>query len=217
MATGLTVELPAGSIHLLADRAAYLPQQGLLLIADAHLGKSQSFRQLGVPVPAGTTASDLQRLSQLIQTTAPRELVFLGDMLHAKTGRSADLLDSVSTWRAQHRLLRMRLVRGNHDHRAGDPPADWRIDVVNEPWRTGNWALCHHPQALDGSYVLAGHEHPCVVLGTGRQRLRLPCFHFARQWGVLPAFGGFTGMHRVRPQVGDRIAAVVQAEVRLLP
>ena len=38
--------------------------------------------------------------------------------------------------------------------------------------------------------------HPGLVLsGRGADRLRLPCFHFGPQVGLLPAFGPFTGLH----------------------
>ena len=79
-------------------------------------------------------------------------------------------------------------------------------------------ALCHHPQPRAGAYVLAGHLHPCVVLGgRAHQRLRLPCFHFGAQVGVLPAFGAFTGMHAVRPGPGERIYVVGDDTVQPLP
>ena len=39
------------------------------LVADAHIGKAQSFRRLGVPVPGGTTAATLQRLSRAVAAT----------------------------------------------------------------------------------------------------------------------------------------------------
>jgi metallophosphoesterase superfamily enzyme len=74
-------------------------------------------------------------------------------------------------------------------------------------------ALCHHPQPRGGAYVLAGHQHPCVHVGRGIERLRLPCFHFGRRVGVLPAFGAFTGMHPIEPAPGDRVFAVAEDRV----
>ena len=56
-------------LQLLPDRAAYLPEHGTLLIADARIGKAVSFCKLGLPVPAGTTAETLRRLSALVQAT----------------------------------------------------------------------------------------------------------------------------------------------------
>ncbi len=100
-------------------------------------------------------------------------------------------------------------MRGNHDDRAGDPPAHLGIDVVDEPYAHGGLALCHHPRARRGSYVVAGHLHPCIGIGgRGFDHLRLPCFWLGDDVGVLPAFGAFTGMHPIRPGEHDRVFAV---------
>lgn len=205
------------ALVLLPQRAAFLPAASLLLVADAHFGKAQSFRRLGVPVPGGTTDDNLATLTALLAQTGAGGVVFLGDLLHSKQARSAATLRSVQAWRERHRGVAMTLVRGNHDSRAGDPPAEWAMQVVDEPWLQGALALCHHPAAVEGRYVLAGHLHPAAVLGCGFDRLRLPCFHFGAQVGVLPAFGVFTGMHTVRAQAGDRVFVVAQGRVRPLP
>ncbi len=55
---------------------------------------------------------------------------------------------------------------------------------------------------------IAGHVHPCYHLHGRTDRLRLPCFHFADDVALLPAFGAFTGMHAVRPGPGDRVWVV---------
>nr|MBA2673298.1 DEAD/DEAH box helicase [Ramlibacter sp.] len=118
------------------------------------------------------------------------------------------------------------LVRGNHDDRAGDPPAGLGFEVVDEPLVHGGFALCHHPRPVAGSYVLAGHWHPCIsVAGRAFERLRLPCFWMGddsgalplQAVGVLPAYGAFTGMHRIEPRAGDRIFPVAGEVVRALP
>lgn len=205
-------------LRLLPQRAAYLPEHGVLLVADAHIGKAVSFRRLGVPVPGGTTTETLQRLSQAVAASGARHVVFLGDLLHSARSRAAATWAAVAQWRAAHAHLQLSLVRGNHDGHAGDPPPAWGVQCVDEPWALGGLALCHHPQPVPGAYVLAGHLHPAVVLGgRAHERLRLPCFHFGPQVGVLPAFGAFTGMHVVARGTGDRVYVVAGDEVRALP
>lgn len=213
----LTVQVAGQAIELLPERAAYLPDRRMLLVADAHFGKAQAFRRLGVPVPEGTTQSNLRVLTALIARTGARQLVFLGDLLHARHGRAPAAMEAVAHWRASHADVVMHLVRGNHDSRAGDPPPDWHVGVVDEPWHLGPWALCHHPAPVDGAYVLAGHLHPAAAVGRGVDRLRLPCFHFGADVGVLPAFGDFTGMHAVTRLPGDRVFAVTHDAVHELP
>lgn len=205
-------------LRLLPQRAAFLPEHGLLLVADAHIGKAQSFRKLGVPVPRGTTAGTLGRLSEAVEVCGAQHVVFLGDLLHAASGRSPDTLEAVARWRAAHVGLRLTLVRGNHDSRAGDPPPDWGVDCVDEPYDVAGLALCHHPGPRPGRYVIAGHVHPSAVLrGGARERLRLPCFHFGPAGAVLPAFGEFTGTHTLPRGPQDRVYVSTGHEVRELP
>jgi DNA ligase-associated metallophosphoesterase len=214
----LEVEVAGARLALLAQRAAYLVDERCLLVADAHIGKAVSFRRLGVPVPQGTTTQTLQALSQAIATSGARRVVFLGDLLHSAHAHAPATLQALAQWRERHAALELLLVRGNHDDRAGDPPPALGVQAVDEPLRLNGLALCHHPQPRDGAYVLAGHLHPCVVLGgRAHQRLRLPCFHFGAQVGVLPAFGAFTGMHAIRPSPGERVYVVGGDAVQPLP
>ena len=214
----VTIEVAGRALSLLPQKAAFLPDPHTLLIADAHIGKATSFRALGVPVPRGTTSETLSLIGELVARHDARRVVFLGDFLHSARSHVAATLDAVSRWRALHPTLELVLVRGNHDDRAGDPPASLGFTVVDEPLMDGGLAMCHHPEAVAGAYVLAGHLHPCVsVHGRARERLRLPCFHFGAQVGVLPAFGSFTGMHPARVAPGDRVFAVADDAVRELP
>lgn len=209
----LTVDVGGEPLCLLPEKAAYLPRHRALLVADAHIGKAVSFRRWGVPVPRGTTSDTLQRLSALVQAHGVEHMVFLGDFLHSERSHAPGTLQALSQWRGQHAELRLTLVRGNHDDRAGDPPAELRIEAVNEPFRLGDLALCHHPRAVKGAYALAGHLHPCTGVGRGLDRLRLPCFWLGTDTGVLPAFGAFTGMHPVRAAEGDRLFVVADRQV----
>jgi uncharacterized protein len=214
----LTVEVGGRPLLLLAQKAALLPDAHTLLIADAHIGKAVSFRRLGVPVPRGTTSETLALLDDLVARHAVRRIVFLGDLLHSARSHAPSTLGATARWRAAHDGLELVLVRGNHDDRAGDPPAALGFRVVDEPLIEDGVALCHHPEPVPGAYVLAGHVHPCIsVGGRAHDRLRLPCFHFGARVGVLPAFGSFTGMHPVQPQPGERVFAIADETVRELP
>jgi DNA ligase-associated metallophosphoesterase len=222
----LRIALAGRDAVLHPSGAAYLPAEHTLLVADAHFGKAVSFRQLGVPVPQGTTTETLARLADVVAQCGATRIVFLGDFLHSARSHAAPTLAAIDRWREQHASLQLTLVRGNHDDRAGDPPAHLGIEVVDEPLRLGPFALCHHPKPVSGAYVLAGHWHPCISVG-GRafERLRLPCFWFGddtgalphQAVGVLPAFGSFTGMHRIEARAGDRIFPIADAVVRALP
>lgn len=199
---------------LLPEKAAFLEANRTLLIADAHFGKAVSFRTLGVPVPRGTTSATLAALSALLLRLDAQRIVFLGDFLHSVHAHAPATLAALADWRERHATLELTLVRGNHDDRAGDPPASLGIEAVDEPLALDGLALCHHPRPRAGRYVLGGHLHPCIELAARPfDRLRLPCFWFGAQVGVLPAFGAFTGMHPIRPVPGDRVFAVTDEQV----
>jgi uncharacterized protein len=222
----LRITVAGADIVLHPSGAALLSSDRTLLIADAHFGKAVSFRKLGVPVPSGTTGETLAAIDEAVSDTGAQRIVFLGDFLHSKRSHAAGTLATIAQWRERNATLDLTLVRGNHDDRAGDPPRDLRIRVVDEPLVSGAFALCHHPKPIAHAYVLAGHWHPCISVG-GRafERLRLPCFWFGddsgalpeHAVGVLPAFGSFTGMHRIEPRAGDRIFPIAQKVVRAIP
>ena len=206
------------TVHLLPDRALFWPAAQTLFIADLHIGKAATYRALGQPVPSGTTAENLSRLTALIAEHAPQHIIFLGDFLHAAAARTPAILQALAVWRAQHAELAMTLVRGNHDSRAGDPPAQLHIEVVDEPFLSGPFACCHHPQLHATHFVLAGHVHPvCRLFGRGRDSLRLPCFVAEAGQAVFPAFGEFTGGWLVPGEPGRNLYPVGGEQVWRLP
>jgi DNA ligase-associated metallophosphoesterase len=205
----LETEIAGERVRLLPERALYRPATGDLLIADPHWGKAAAFRAAGVPVPGGTTAEGVERLSAAIDRTGARRLVILGDLFHARTSRQPATLATVRAWRERHPDLAITLIRGNHDRHAGDPPGELGIDCCDPPCADPPFLLAHHPFEPESGYLLAGHVHPSVTLrGVGRQRERLPCFHFGARVGVLPAFGDFTGTADVAVAPGDRVFVV---------
>ena len=210
----LRIDLQGEAVVLLPERALFWEREEALIVADVHLGKAAAFRAAALPLPGGTTTEALARLGAAAKRTGARRLLFLGDLLHARAGRAARTLAAVAAWRETHPDLEILLVRGNHDRGAGDPPDDWRIRCVDEPWREGPFAFRHHPEDDPEGYVLAGHIHPAVhLLGAGRQSETLPAFLFGKSCGLLPAFGGFTGGARVRPRRGDRVYVLAEGEV----
>lgn len=212
------VRIAGEDLTLLPERAIWWAARRTLLVADPHFGKAATFRALGVPVPRGTTTGTLGRLDAIIARTSPARVVFLGDFLHAVEGRDPETLRVLNEWRRRHDALEMTLVRGNHDARAGDPPRELEIHCETGPLVHGSFVLDHHPRRSADGYVLCGHIHPAVMLtGLGRQQSRLPCFWFARDVGVLPAFGEFTGVAEVDVQVGDQVFVVADDTVMAVP
>ncbi|MGF6413812.1 ligase-associated DNA damage response endonuclease PdeM [Paraburkholderia sp. MM5482-R1] len=173
-----------------------------------------ALRARGIPVPTGSTAENLLRIERLITEFEPATLVFLGDLLHARESLSTLTLDALHAWCARHASRRVVLVEGNHDRHAGALPLTLDVESVREPWHIGAWALCQRPHAVDHAYVLAGHVHPVFRIATRTDSVRVPCFRFGIDRGVLPAFGSFTGGARETGRVlGERVFLVVQQRV----
>ncbi|MGH8418776.1 MAG: ligase-associated DNA damage response endonuclease PdeM [Pseudomonas sp.] len=210
----LSIQLAGAELWLLAEKAMYYPAERALLIADAHFGKAAAYRKLGQPVPHGTTDDNLQRLDNLLAGYDCERLIFLGDFLHAPESRAAGTLSAIQAWRDRHDALAITLIRGNHDKRAGDPPADLRIEVVPEPLLLGPFSLQHEPDPHGTHHVLAGHVHPAYrLVGRGRQRLRLPCFYLQTHISLLPAFGAFTGGMNIDRAENSRVFVVGEGAV----
>lgn len=215
--------IPAGAVThtvagelvvLLPDRAIWIPERQMVIVADLHWGKAAAFRAAFVPVPSGTTTSDLARLTRVLHDTAATHLVVLGDLLHARTGRHVDTLAEIGAWRDAHDAIEMTLVRGNHDVHAGDPPELLRITCVNAPYVIGPFIGVHEPEERPDGYVLSGHLHPCVsVRGRGRQHAKLAAFVFGPRVGVLPAFSSFTGTGMYEPSPDDRLFVIAERDV----
>ncbi|HEX3852080.1 MAG TPA: ligase-associated DNA damage response endonuclease PdeM [Polyangiaceae bacterium] len=205
-------------LTVLPERALYWPRKKTLIIADPHFGKAATFRQAGIPIPRGTTTTDLDRLRAIVRRTGAERLVVLGDFFHSRSGRQEETLAAIGSWRTEHRQLALLLVRGNHDAHAGDPPDEWNITCCDDPFREDAFWLAHHPRRKRDGHVLAGHLHPALSLDDCcGSSLRSVCFWFQPRVAVLPAFGRFTGAKSVRPSAGDRVFVVDSEAVIEIP
>jgi DNA ligase-associated metallophosphoesterase len=201
---GLTIHCADELLVLHPDRAVYWPARRMLLVADIHFGKAASFRRAGLAVPRGSSEHDLARLGALIEAFGAEHLMVLGDFFHARPDVDEPFMAAFDRWRSQYAGLTVGVAAGNHDRHAAQislPGVQWCDECA-----AGPFLLRHEPRPQVGFYVLAGHLHPVTVLkGPGRDRMRLPVFHFRQHLAVLPGFGSFTGGHPVDPEPGDRL------------
>jgi len=215
---GITIQLRKNHWTLAPQRAAFWKEKKILLIADPHFGKGATFRALGLPVPGGTTAGDLERLSLLIRRFKPEKLLILGDLMHAAAGKTGEVCNLLARWRESFSSLSIILVQGNHDRRAGGPPDEFGVTRTVQELEKGPFLFVHARQGSPSRYVVAGHTHPSVKLVTaGRLKESFRCFYFSRDFALLPAFGNFTGSKAIQPKNGDRIFVVHESEISRLP
>lgn len=210
----LKTTLQGESIVLMPERAMLIERTRTLLAADVHLGKDTSFRLAGIPIPGDATADSLARLSSALERSQARRLIFLGDLIHARTSLDAMTVSTIRAWRERHNEIEMLLVPGNHDARSGALPPELRIETTADELIEPPFVFKHHPEASLRGYALAGHIHPAIRLtGRGRQKERVACFLFRQGVGLLPAFGTFTGKADLAIDRIDRVFPVLPDQV----
>jgi DNA ligase-associated metallophosphoesterase len=196
------------------ERALFWKDKNLLIVADPHFGKAQIFRSNGIPVPKGTTAGDLDRLSHLIDQLQPTSLLFLGDLIHDRIDNYLEFSRLLDQWRRRHNNVQLYLVTGNHDRFSKKSLAYFRFDQVAAEISMNPFVFTHKPKLGNAFYGIAGHLHPAVYLkGKGHLKENLPCFCFGTRNALLPAFGSFTGKHVIQPTRDDKIFVIAGDEV----
>lgn len=198
----INLKISGEELELLCDKAVFWPAKRCLIIADVHLGKSAHFRKNGFSVPAKVATKTLDRLASCIENTQAAKVIFLGDLFHSAENAEWNLLAGlIDTFFA----VEFVLVEGNHDILNAKHYTDAGIKVLDKIVEHP-FSFTHHPEPETGHYNICGHIHPAVeMVGKGRQSLRLPCFFFGEHFGVLPAFGEFTGTFLLKPEKNDKV------------
>lgn len=202
-------------IHLLPEKAIYLPDYQALLIADPHFGKAAHFRKAGIPVPEKVHFSDFQKIQLLIENYPIKELFFLGDLFHSELNSSwSDLELFIS----QFPEIQFHLIKGNHDI-LGNPTYRSGLWILHEEaFELGPLVLSHEPMETisNGTLNLCGHIHPGISLyGPGKQSISLPCFLVKPNLIILPAFGRFTGLAIMQCEKNE--SAFVVTDKKVIP
>lgn len=217
----MTILVRGEELALLPERAIYWAAERTLLVADLHLGKAATFRALGAPVPETPTYETLERLSCLVEKVAPQRIAFLGDLLHDREAATGAPRDALLSWCGRHPGVELELIVGNHDRRAMsrlDEAVLCAISLADER-SVGPFVYAHHPPVGEREgYVLCGHIHPGFRLVVrGHRSQTAACFWFTSNYGVLPAFGEFTGLALVEPETGDGVYLCTGREVIRVP
>lgn len=213
----MQIEIQGELVALLPQKAIWLKNQSVVLLADLHFGKINHFRKSGIPVPPKANDKNTDLLISVLQTTKPERVIFLGDLFHSHYNEEWEVLGQV---RRHFVNCSFELVLGNHDILSALQYERNNLQLHVGEYRLGNFLLSHEPlQNIPAdTYNLAGHIHPAVRLrGTGRQSVTLPCFYFGKQQGILPAFGSFTGTARIVPKKDDRIFVIAENKVIAYP
>ena len=200
------------TLELLPQKAVYWEKKNILFLADLHLGKVNHFRRAGIPVPAKANDRNLELLIDLLRFTNPNRVICLGDLFHSHYNPEWEVFGEV----VKHfRTISFELVLGNHDIMSNIQYNRKGI-LLHETLRLDPFIFTHHPMSEieKQCYNIAGHIHPGVNLrGKGKQSVTLPCFYFGEYSGLLPAFGMFTGLAKIRPRKEDKVFVIVDGKI----
>jgi DNA ligase-associated metallophosphoesterase len=201
-------------LWLSAHRCVFWEEAKTLIVSDLHFGKTGHFRKSGIAVPQAVYKEDLQRLVHLLQYFQPKQLVVVGDLFHSHENKELELFRK---WRHDFPALHIHLVKGNHDILHNNWYKQCDIHVTEDELQLDCFRFRHD---LDGPlvnarhYFFSGHIHPGVrIKGPAKQSLSFPCFYFASNFCVLPAFSRFTGLAMVRPADHENVFAIVNNQI----
>lgn len=200
------------------ERCLFWEEENSLIVADMHLGKSGHFRKSGIAIPQSVYKADLQRLVAQLYLFKVDRLILVGDLTHSTHNKELDLFKK---WRKDFSLLHIELVKGNHDILKDSWYQDMNITVIPGELRMGEFCFCHDFDECgirQGYYTFSGHLHPGIsIRGKGQPSLRFPCFYFANDYCILPAFSRFTGTYKVKPKKEETVFAIVENKLLQLP
>ena len=202
-------------LWLSPHRCIYWEEEKTLIVSDLHFGKTGHFRKSGIAVPQNVYKEDLQRLVSQLQYFQPRHLIVVGDLFHSRENKELELF---KRWRHDFPHLHIHLVKGNHDILQEAWYQQLGIHVTNDVLHVNGFCFRHdledHDPTCANGYLFSGHIHPGVrIRGAARQSLSFPCFYFASNFCVLPAFSRFTGIALVQPEDHENIFAIVNNNI----
>jgi DNA ligase-associated metallophosphoesterase len=192
----MEVSIRGHRFELLPERCLFWPAHRLLVVADLHLGKSETFQQNGFWLPSGSHRADLRRLDRVMRKKRVGRIVFLGDLVHTRIGVTPAVRRQFASWMERFGG-EVHVILGNHDvGLAKRWPAEWVRASRHECLRLDSFLFQHQPvsEPIGGDvFYWAGHVHPMICLQKGPDRLRLPGFVISPSQGWLPAFSSISG------------------------
>ncbi|WP_205514247.1 ligase-associated DNA damage response endonuclease PdeM [Longitalea arenae] len=214
MQAPVSYKLLKQQLWLSAHRCVFWEEEKALIVSDLHFGKTGHFRKSGIAVPQAVYKEDLQRLVHLLQYFQPRQLIVVGDLIHSDQNKELELFQR---WRHDFPDLPVHLIKGNHDILHSNWYRQCNIHVADDELQLGRFRFRHDIDSVapdSAAYFFSGHIHPGIrIKGVAKQSLSFPCFYFAKQFCVLPAFSRFTGIALVRPENEENVFAIVNDHI----
>jgi putative SbcD/Mre11-related phosphoesterase len=201
-----SVEVLPG-VSIFNDLCLYLENDGLLAMADLHVGYEAALEEEGVHLPRFQTATIQDAIFEILDKHEPEAVLINGDIKHEfsrNLGQEwSDVKSILSLLRERAKVI---LIRGNHDNYLKNIASRLDIEIL-DIGRIGGMTFVHgHSHCSERPLVMA-HEHPSVrIVDRVGAAVKLPCFiHFRNDDViVMPAFSPLA--------VGTNIVGVKSSE-----
>ncbi len=198
----LRFSLKGAGLEAMPSGALLWPAEGMLVVSDLHLGKSERMaRRGGAFLPPYETRETLARLAADLEATGAGTVLCLGDSfddLEAAENLGGPEVMALGALMAGRRWI---WVEGNHDPGPLPFGGEAAAEVLAGPLAFRHVAA---PGPARGPGEVSGHWHPKIaVAGVSR-----PCFLIDAGRAILPAYGAYTGgLRAAHPELDGRMAA----------
>lgn len=177
-----------------ASGALWIEEIATAVIADLHLGYSWAQRRRGELGPLADERTRAKLLA-MRDSLRPRQIVFLGDVVHAPRSCVPEREWIEGTMRDLSATSGLVVVRGNHDRRFASEFSELGCQTV-ESFSHASVTMVHGDRWNfhwpEGHMLVLGHIHPSLsVRDASGARHKLPVFVAGKRCMVLPAFSPF--------------------------
>ncbi|MDO1557902.1 ligase-associated DNA damage response endonuclease PdeM [Brevundimonas sp. 2R-24] len=193
---GLAMRLMGEAAVLRCSGALWLPELGVLAVADLHLEKGSAFAVRGQMLPPYDTRATLARLEAEVADLTPRQVVFMGDTFHDGDGAGRLAGDDRARLETMAGRVDLVWIAGNHDREGAQGLPGRTVAEIG----AGAITLVHEPTLGEAPGQAAGHLHPCARVAAHGRSVRARCFLTDGERLILPAFGAYTGGLNVRDE-----------------
>ncbi|HEY4440588.1 MAG TPA: hypothetical protein VGN14_09035 [Candidatus Elarobacter sp.] len=171
----------AAGVDALPGGFALLTASRTLVCADVHFGYEDVIAGGGA-LPLWSTAESASAIAVAAQRYGAREIVILGDAIHASRMSSAAASAVRGALDALRAIAVLTIVAGNHEGRSRGAAI---LGETVEACDRDGWRLVHGDKAHIGETpAMIGHLHPSLGVGGGAT---VPAFLGAQRLVVLPA------------------------------
>jgi putative SbcD/Mre11-related phosphoesterase len=183
----------------------------LVAIADLQIGQETYFANMGLFIPQFQTKIMIENIIDILKKTKAKRLLINGDFKHDFSLAAKQEWNDVSKFieEISKYVKTIIVVKGNHDNYLQTILGRFKIRIVDEALIDDYLFIHGHnlPKTDEKKYnnLIIGHEQPGVVLRTGFEKFKLPCFLYGetldkKQFIAMPSFSPLSSNSEINLQ-----------------